>query len=174
MREEHPVTENIKPLKTISRHQRARPVVGVTCGHWTVDTVVFPGDVWVVDVRNVYAGLLTYTARQNQQQRLTDKTDREPVMKQIKRRKWICHGPTLRRNDAALSNKLCGGHCEATEEEGDQWTPGEEIRSQNWAQHDSVATGERSIRRLLEIEMDGEKWKSSLWSMLHWELQGIS
>jgi len=42
--------------------------------------------------------------------------------------------------------------------------PGEEIRSQNWAQQDSVTTGERSSRRL-ETEMDGEKWKSSLWSL---------
>ena len=42
--------------------------------------------------------------------------------------------------------------------------PGEEIRSQNLAQQDSVTTGERSSRRL-ETEMDGEKLKSSLWSL---------
>jgi len=54
----------------------------------------------------------------------------------------------------ALPNTLCSGYCEATEEEGDQGTPGGEIWSQKWGQQDSSTTGERWFK----TELDGEKW----------------
>jgi len=79
------------------------------------------------------------------------------VLDQLRRRKWDWLGHTLRRSDDNIASKHYSGCHRATEEEGDQRTPGEEIWRKKCGQRDSDTAGGR-WRQQHKTELDGDKW----------------
>ena len=95
---------------------------------------------------------------------LRTKTDQEPALIQIKRRKCSWLGHTLQRNDNSIVKQALQWKPQDTRRGRPRTTlPGGEIWSQKWGQQDSSTAGGRWKRRL-QTGLDREMW--SVWPPL--------
>jgi len=104
---------------------------------------------------------------------LWKKTNEEPVLDQLRRRKWNWTGHTLRSSDDSIAKQVLQWTPQCHRERGrptDQETRGKEIWRGRCGQRASGLAGGR-WRRQDKTELDGD---DGLWPMLHWEQQGIS
>ena len=80
--------------------------------------------------------------------------DQKPV---LLRRKSNWLGRTMREVMRSLPNNHYSGHCRATEEEGDQRTPGKQIWRKKYGQQISGTTGRR-WRQQHKTQKNGDEW----------------
>ena len=87
---------------------------------------------------------------------LWKKTDQEPVLVQLRRRKWNWLGHALRKNGDSTASKHCSGQHKAIEEEGDRRTHGGGSSRMKCGWRVSGTAGGR-WRRQRRTEMDGDE-----------------
>jgi len=82
----------------------------------------------------------------------------QPVLSQLRRRKWNWLGHTLRKVTTALQNKYNSGHHRATEEGDSQKHLEERDGKRNVDNGLQVQLEENGGSRMKQTEQDGEEW----------------